>query len=205
MEANSYRRELRSKIISKATSLFKERGVKSVKMDDIAQSLSISKRTLYEIFSDKEALLYEVITSLDNDFHQKIDKIAGSSADVMEMLYHFYTLIITELNTFNPIFLDDVGKYPSVIEKIERGTESKQRAFVEFARRGVSEGYFLPDLDYGLVDEIIDLVSRGVKAKSLPQKYGIKKSFLTTSTMLLRGICTAKGIRRFDEIIGEQL
>lgn len=36
---------------------FLSKGVKAVKMDDIAMSLSISKRTLYEIFADKEDLL----------------------------------------------------------------------------------------------------------------------------------------------------
>lgn len=205
MEANYYRHVLRGKIIKTAASMFMDKGVKSVKMDDIAQSLSISKRTLYEIFSDKETLLLEVVTTLDADFSRKVQKMAAESSDVMEILYHFYTMIISQLNKFNPVFLDDVGKYPTVVEKIERGTENKHQAFVKFAKRGISEGFFLPGIDYGLVEEFIDMSSREMKVRKMPQKYGLKKTFITTSIMLLRGVCTEKGIKRFDEIIAEQL
>lgn len=205
METNSYRRELRGKIISRATAMFMERGIRSVKMDDIAQSLSISKRTLYEVFADKESLLYEVITTHDAEFHKKIERITTNDTDVMEMFYHFYSLIMEELNKFNPVFLEDVVKYPSVIEKIERSTQSKHLAFIEFAKRGVSEGFFMPGLDYGLVEDIIDMASRQMKVKMTAKRYGIKKTFITASIMLLRGMCTEKGIKRFDEIVAQQL
>ena len=44
----------RDYIIDKATEMFVSQGIKSVRMDDIAQSLGVSKRTLYEMFGDKE-------------------------------------------------------------------------------------------------------------------------------------------------------
>ena len=40
-----------------ATILFQAQGVKQARMDDIARELAISKKTLYELFSDKEELL----------------------------------------------------------------------------------------------------------------------------------------------------
>ena len=52
-----YRQELKGKILVTAMSLFKREGIKRVKMDDIAQALSISKRTLYETYENKEQLL----------------------------------------------------------------------------------------------------------------------------------------------------
>lgn len=57
----SNRVELRDRIIVKATEAFTLHGIKSITMDDIATSLGISKRTLYEVFEDKETLLREVI------------------------------------------------------------------------------------------------------------------------------------------------
>ena len=53
----NYRQELRDKILRTAIRLFKQHGVKSVKMDDISNALAISKRTLYEIYDNKEELL----------------------------------------------------------------------------------------------------------------------------------------------------
>ena len=51
--------DVRRIIIGKALELFTSRGIKEVKMDDIASLLSVSKRTIYELFGDKEQLLFE--------------------------------------------------------------------------------------------------------------------------------------------------
>lgn len=54
-----YRKELKGKILKTAMEQFLLHGIKKIKMDDIAKILGISKRTLYEIYQDKEQLLYE--------------------------------------------------------------------------------------------------------------------------------------------------
>ena len=48
-------------IVLAAAKSFAQKGVKTVRMDDIAAGLSISKRTLYELFHDKEDLLLDVM------------------------------------------------------------------------------------------------------------------------------------------------
>ena len=59
--SNAYRDYLKIKILDTSLPLFKKLGVKAVKMDDIASILTISKRTLYEIYDNKEQLLFECI------------------------------------------------------------------------------------------------------------------------------------------------
>lgn len=60
------KRELRERIILTSLEEFRKNGIKSITMDDIAALLKISKRTLYEIFQDKETLLKECIL-----YHQR--------------------------------------------------------------------------------------------------------------------------------------
>ncbi len=67
----SQRVELRERIITAATEAFTSKGIKSITMDDIAAALGISKRTLYEVFSDKESLLKECILKAQADDSQK--------------------------------------------------------------------------------------------------------------------------------------
>lgn len=50
---STYREALKDKILETAMVAFAEKGIRAVKMDDIANSLSISKRTLYEIYGNK--------------------------------------------------------------------------------------------------------------------------------------------------------
>ena len=52
-DLNAYRTSLKDKILEAAMDAFTKNGIRAVKMDDIAMSLSISKRTLYEIYGGK--------------------------------------------------------------------------------------------------------------------------------------------------------
>lgn len=61
MNASIYRETLKGKILTAAMAAFTKKGIKAVKMDDIAAALSISKRTLYELYENKEDLLLEGI------------------------------------------------------------------------------------------------------------------------------------------------
>ena len=56
-----YREQLKDRILKTAMQEFLTNGIKQVKMDDIARKLGISKRTLYEIYGNKEELLFEGI------------------------------------------------------------------------------------------------------------------------------------------------
>ena len=64
-----YKMELRNRILKAAMTEFLHKGVKSVKMDDIANTLAISKRTLYEIYSNKEELLLEAVRIHEQEFN----------------------------------------------------------------------------------------------------------------------------------------
>ena len=71
----TYRLGLKQKILSIAIELFNERGVRAVKMDDISSELSISKRTLYEIYENKEELLYECVKNKYEDSEVVLPRI----------------------------------------------------------------------------------------------------------------------------------
>ena len=73
MKENGTKKEIYGLIVETAHELFIEHGIKDVKMDDIAAKLSISKRTIYELFNDKEELLREVL-KLQNEMMQERGK-----------------------------------------------------------------------------------------------------------------------------------
>lgn len=58
-DISPYRQRLKTQIVETAMKAFAEKGIRGVRMDEVASSLGISKRTLYEIYDTKEALLYE--------------------------------------------------------------------------------------------------------------------------------------------------
>ena len=79
--SNPYRQELRSRIVEAATQMFHKHGIKMVKMDDIATSLTISKRTLYEIYDNKEDLVYEVVVQHAVNTGHKVEKLTSPGSN----------------------------------------------------------------------------------------------------------------------------
>lgn len=61
-------------------------GIKSVRMDDVANMMGISKRTLYEMFGDKEELLYESIVHHREKMHRVLKERADVCDNVLEMV-----------------------------------------------------------------------------------------------------------------------
>lgn len=109
---------LRKQIVDAASRAFTKSGIRSVRMDDIAFSLSMSKRTLYELFHDKEQLLMEVIRMHRQEMNEYIIEIASKADNALEVIFAFYRRKSKELYELNPQFLRDLRKYPKVLEFI---------------------------------------------------------------------------------------
>ena len=76
------RKELRQKVLAVAARAFTVNGIRNVRMDDIASLLSISKRTLYELFTDKEQLLLEIMLEHHREMNLYIAEIASRAETV---------------------------------------------------------------------------------------------------------------------------
>ena len=72
--------ELRDKIIAFAMPEFYKRGVKAVKMDEISVELHVSKRTVYEIFGDKEEMLIAGIKAKHEEMKRNVEAYASAKA-----------------------------------------------------------------------------------------------------------------------------
>ena len=93
----AYRENLRLKILDTAMSLFKKRGIKAVRMDDIATDMGISKRTLYEIYSKKEDLLFECVKRENETLTKKIADYAIGAENEMAVVAYFIKLRLKDL------------------------------------------------------------------------------------------------------------
>ena len=82
----SQRAELKERIIATATEAFTTKGIKSITMDDIAAALGISKRTLYEVFVDKESLLKDCILTVQAERDRYLQEVYEQSHNVLEVI-----------------------------------------------------------------------------------------------------------------------
>ena len=173
-ETTAYKKALKGRILEAAMKAFAERGVKAVRMDDISQSLSISKRTLYEIYSDKEELLFQGVMLFDQKQKKSMSAFTGS---------------------VNPLFYEDIQKYPKVVEYLNNERERTYKFFIELLKRGADEGYFRNDIDFELVSQMFNAINSFVMTQHMLSRYSIQQVFSSMLLVPLRGICTEKGLK----------
>lgn len=195
----AYRLSLSKQIISTATAAFTSRGIKNVKMDDIARELTISKRTLYEIFANKEQLLLECVKLMHQEFKENMSKFANNDKSVIAIIIETYRYQITRINSISPEYYSDLHKYAAVIKWIDASHKREEKERLAFFRRGVEEGYFRNDLDYSLINKMssgtVDYIMENQFFKKYPMKHIIHNMIM----LYVRGFCTLKGVEALEK------
>lgn len=197
----TYKESLKEKILSAAMSLFIEKGIKAVKMDDIANSLSISKRTIYEICENKEDLLFEGVKRQHIARQDVMREFAAVADNVMDIILHSFRLTIEQFKYTNPVFYSDLLRYPKILKYLEEDKRNAQQQFLDFLHRGVGEGYFRDDINYDLIIYILSAQEKYIMMSQLYNMYSMEEVFYNLIFISLRGICTSKGIEVLDNFL----
>lgn len=200
-ETTAYKKALKGRILKAAMKAFAEQGVKAVRMDDVAQSLSISKRTLYEIYKDKEELLYQGVVQFDQEAKQSMSAFIEQAPSVMDIILEAYQRRVVRTGSVNPLFYEDIQKYPKVVDYLNKEREHTYASFIELLRRGVSEGYFRTDIDYELVAQMFNAINTFVMTQHLLSRYSIQEVFTNMLLVPLRGFCTEKGLQVIESSV----
>ena len=79
----------KEKIIKEAYRQFTANGYADTKIDDIATSLKMSKKTIYTIFRTKEDLFVEVVVSKVDNFEKRVNTIYEDSKNILEKVVSY--------------------------------------------------------------------------------------------------------------------
>ena len=197
----AYKQGLRVKILATAMADFRQRGIRAVKMDDVATELGISKRTLYEIFDKKEDLLFEAMKHYYGERTERIRLKVLHCANVMEIILTVYRIKVEEFQQTNPNFFVDLVKYPQVLLFLNQENQSNRTKFQQFIERGIHEDFFRSDVNYELMTHLFDALGNYVIQNQLYRQFTIEEIFKNLIFVTLRGMCTARGATTLDEIL----
>lgn len=174
-------------------------------MDDVAASLKMSKRTLYETYHNKEELLVDVLKDGIRENHTHMEEFKENCDDVMDMLVEFFRLQLDTYTSTNPQFFKDLKNYPSLFDKFRGIQEENQKNSTEFFRRGMEEGYFRKEINYEFVSKVGRQCSMAFRTEQMFSKYDMHDIFVSFVLTLIRGICTEKGTRKIDAFMDKYL
>lgn len=139
---------LRDRILAAAHGLMSGFGVRSVTMDDLASHMGISKKTIYKVFRDKDAIveaLVEVVLQRNSANCQ--EDLKKSENAVHEMVLAM-DRVVEMLEPMSPMVLHDLRKYhPAAFLSIHRHKREFLFGIMKSnLLRGVREGLYRPEI-----------------------------------------------------------
>lgn len=197
------RLELRERIVGTAVTSFSTHGIKSITMDDIAASLSISKRTLYEIFPDKESLLEECILRGRREADVFVKGVLATSSNVLEVLLKCYLRSIEKVHATNKRFFEDIKKYPRAYELMKRDNNRNSEDTIRFFKEGVKQGIFRDDVNFAIVNLLVRGQLDMLLNTDVCDRYSFVEVYESIMFTFLRGISTEKGASELELFIRE--
>lgn len=192
----------RVRILRGASRLMHQRGIRVVTMDDVATEVGMSKRTIYALFVDKEALVRAVLME---DPNRMPGDHPGLGDSAMNDLLHLMQWGWRYLRTIDQQFFVDLRKqYPGVAR--EYSLYIRQVHFdhvVTLLRRGAQEGVFLPDLDFeALAKMFIECGAwLGDRAVFSPEYFTLDRLMRTFLSVFVRGIATEMGLQAIEQYL----
>jgi AcrR family transcriptional regulator len=195
--------KIRERIITEAFGLFGKFGIRSVTMDQIAGHLGISKRTLYENFKDKNALLYEGIEHFRKIMHTESNDILKNSSNVIEGLYFIGRHGEKMRKKLNPLFFEDIRKYyPEIYEGISDKNHNREYSIMlSLIRKGMNEGVFNKRLNPEIVNDFWhEIMNIFMNEETFPRDRYTQEDLIKNMIIpYLIGISTEKGKRLIEK------
>lgn len=199
-QKEEYRADIRSRAMIVALQQFREKGIRAVKMDDISRLLGISKRTLYEVYPNKEELVRDCINEMLSQTQSRLRRLFEGGASVIQVIIEFARMKFQESRNVNHAIYEDIASYPVILKVFEEHKAKNEERSRQFFLRGKEDGYFIKDVDDRLVSRFINTIIEA-SMRGAFNDYSHDEVFHTMLQCFVRGICTPKGIAELDRFL----
>jgi len=199
---------LKEELLGAISDLFLTYGLRSTSMEDICNHLKISKKTLYQIFENKDDVVEQVM-------HYRLEKRQQENApgelsrmSPIRFLCNMKKHIIKDIGTQLPANYFDIKKYhPEVYKRIQTEETEFMEALMEMMlEKGVKEGVLRQDADMKLQLYLLIQQFMNFREKEMINSVGYPASVLISTVVdnFILAISTVKGVKEFEKIQKEE-
>jgi AcrR family transcriptional regulator len=139
----------KERILEKAHELFMRYGVRSVSMDDIAAQLGMSKKTLYQYYTDKEELVDAVLSEMLEKNRNDCATYRQDAENAVHEVFQAFDMIQEMFSNMNPSIVFDLEKYhPAVYKKLAQHKKVFMYQMIgQNLERGVKEELYRQEIN----------------------------------------------------------
>jgi TetR/AcrR family transcriptional regulator, cholesterol catabolism regulator len=196
--------DIRYRIIDGASELFRTYGIKSVTMDSLASQLGISKRTIYEVFSDKDELLVAVLTRIAQKQRELVKKILDESENSIIAIFRMLEINRDFFQDISPAFQADLKKYyNSILMENSIGPDLPDyRNNQQVIENGIKEGLFRKEVNADIANRCLYNLGKTIVDHDIyPYELFSRRDVIENIFInYLRGISTQKGLDLINQL-----
>lgn len=211
MEHQLKEAESTERILKGAEELFFKYGIRSVTMDDIARHLGVSKKTIYQLFSDKDEVVHRLMGEKLKEDERDFGKIQYQASNVVEEFFHIMKHLATVIGKVNPSAFYDLQKYHPRSWKLFTDFKENciERMVEDSLQRGMKQGLIRTDINVKILARLrMQEIDMGFDPLLFPpEKFRILEVQLALLDHFLYGVCTLKGhklVNKYKQIIEEE-
>lgn len=193
----------KARIREQAKELFMQLGMRRVSMDDIASATGMSKKTLYQYYTDKETLVADTIEMVMESNNANCEYCRQKAKNAIHEGFLATASVSEMMRRLNPVLMFDMQKYyPAAYRKFLKFKEDFLYHFISYSIEwGIKDGLFREDINVPLVTRL------RLESINLPFQrnfYDAAKTDLDTLQkeifiLFLYGIATPKGTRMINK------
>jgi len=192
-------------IIERAGQVFMKFGIRSVTMKDVANQLGISKKTLYNHFTDKHELILKIIKAKIEQDIAVFRSASSKSQNAIEELHMHSKYVIETFKAINPSVFHDLKKsYPEAWQDIyNHKWDFVYHIILQNINRGIKEGLYRDDVHKEIYAKIyVSNVETVIESELFPwPAFKYEVVFRETFRLHIRGLANEKGLNYFQEKI----
>ena len=190
------------KIIEGCEKLFRKFGIKSLSMDDIARELGMSKKTIYQYFSDKNDLVKKTFSAILTQNESRCTCIINETNNPVEEILLITRDVSQQMKGTNPSVFYDLRKYhPDAWQLFENHsnifiyTQIKNNLI-----KGKAEGYYRNELNEDITARLYISLIQTISNPELFSNidYDFSSVYNQMINYHFNGICSQKGREYFN-------
>ena len=193
------------KLVNSILSIMMKRGILSTTMDQLASTLRISKRTLYEIFISKDLLVEEVLKAYMVYVRDNQRSIVDKSENIIDALIKIFIFSRSLLAEINLDFYRDMDNHLHLQKDFEETELLYNAHMLEIIKDGIRKGLVRDDIDFLLMYRLMLIQMNLLKQMDnpFPQDISILDVYNTIFLGFLRSIVSHKGMSILDGYLPE--
>jgi AcrR family transcriptional regulator len=194
---------MENRILFKARDLMTRHGVKHVTMDDIATQLGISKKTIYQFYKDKDALVMAVVNFELEEQALKCQRTQDNADNAVHEMFMILEDIQQMFKSMNPTTMNELAKYyPEAFLRIQTHKDVFMHKIIKTNMiKGIEQGLYRKEIDPEIL-AIYRLETSFVpfNTQLYPfSKFDIGKVTLQIIENFIYGVMSIKGIELMEK------